>query len=199
LTDPVPHLFWITSRAAGTAALVLSSVAVCLGLIMSGRRLRGRGPDLRGAHEAISLATLVAIGVHGVSLLGDRYLHPSLADISVPFASSYNTLWTTTGIVAGWATAALDLSYYARRWIGQRRWRRLHSLTAVAWLLGLVHSLGEGSDAGRLWFLAMAGIVVVPAAALLVARVTQRRSEPAESTNETTGPGWGLDSSATPG
>jgi methionine sulfoxide reductase heme-binding subunit len=183
LTDPVPHLFWITSRAAGAAALVLSSVAVCIGLIMSGRRLRGRGPDLRAAHEAISLATIVAIVVHAVSLLGDNYLHPSVADISVPFASTYNTLWTATGIVAAWATAALGLSYYARRWIGQRRWRRLHSLTAVAWLLGLLHSLGEGTDAGRLWFLAMVGIVVVPAAALLLARATQDRSGPAQQTD----------------
>jgi methionine sulfoxide reductase heme-binding subunit len=178
--DPGPHLFWITSRAAGTAALVLSSVAVCVGLIMSGRRLRGRGPDLRAAHEAISLAALVAIVVHAVSLLGDNYLHPSVADISVPFASSYNTLWTTTGIVAGWATVALGLSYYARRWIGHRRWRRLHQLTAVAWVLGLLHSLGEGTDAGQLWFLAMVGIVVVPAAALLIARATQGTSDPAK-------------------
>jgi methionine sulfoxide reductase heme-binding subunit len=179
VTDPVPHIFWITSRASGTAALVLSSVAVCVGLIMSGRRLRGRGPDLRAAHEAISLATLVAIVVHAVSLLGDKYLHPSVADISVPFASSYKTLWTTTGIVAGWATVALGLSYYARRWIGQRRWRRLHSLTAVAWLLGLLHSLGEGTDAGRLWFLAMVGIVAVPAAALLLARLAPEGSDSA--------------------
>ena len=180
MTDPGPHLFWITSRAAGTAALVLSSLAVCLGLMMSGRRLRGRGPDLRAAHDAISLATLVAIGVHGGALLGDKFLHPSLADIAVPFVSGYKTLWTTTGIVAAWATAALGLSYYARRWIGQQRWRSLHSLTAVAWALGVLHSLGEGTDAGRLWFLAMVGIVVLPAAALVLARATQERSDPAQ-------------------
>ena len=30
MTDPSPHLFWITSRAAGIAALILSSAAVCL-------------------------------------------------------------------------------------------------------------------------------------------------------------------------
>jgi hypothetical protein len=55
------HLFWITSRAAGTAALLLSSAAVCVGLLMGGRLLKGRGPDLRVTHEALSLATLVAL------------------------------------------------------------------------------------------------------------------------------------------
>ncbi len=172
MTDPGPHIFWITSRAAGTAALLLASVTAALGLLMSGRMLRGRGPDLRAAHEAVSLATIVAIVVHGVSLLGDHYLHPSLADISVPLASSYKTFWTSTGIVAGWATAALGLSFYARKWIGQQRWRKLHRLAAVAWLLGLLHSLGEGTDAGQLWFLAATGIVVLPAIWLLATRLT---------------------------
>ncbi len=35
------HLFWITSRAAGTVALLLSSVGVGLGLTMSTKLLRG--------------------------------------------------------------------------------------------------------------------------------------------------------------
>ena len=55
------HLFWITSRAAGTVALLLASVAVGLGLL-HGRAsgCKGRGPDLRATHEALSLATIVA-------------------------------------------------------------------------------------------------------------------------------------------
>ena len=86
-TDPAPHVFWITSRAAGTVALVTASLAVCLGLLMSTRWLKGRGPDLRVAHEILSLSTLVAIAVHGLVLVGDSFLHPSLADISSAFAS----------------------------------------------------------------------------------------------------------------
>ena len=166
------HLFWITSRAAGTAALLLSSFGVCVGLMMGSRLLKKRGVDLRVTHEAVSLATLVAIAVHGLSLLGDSFMHPGLADISVPFASAYKTGWTTTGIVAGWALAALGLSYYARRWIGVQRWRTLHRFTVAAWALGVIHSLGEGTDAGETWFLAMTAIAVVPALVLFLARVS---------------------------
>ena len=172
-TDPGPHLFWITSRAAGTAALVLASLAVCLGLLMSTRLLKRFGaPDLRVVHEALSLATLAAIAVHGVTLLGDQFLNPSFVDISVPFASGYKTGWTTLGIVSGWALAALGLSYYARARIGQERWRSLHRFTALAWIFGLAHSLGEGTDAGQTWFLVMIGIVAVPALVLLLWRMS---------------------------
>jgi sulfoxide reductase heme-binding subunit YedZ len=172
------HLFWITSRAAGTAALLLSSIAVCVGLLMGGRLLKGRGPDLRVTHEALSLATLAAIVVHATALLGDSFMHPSLADITVPFVSGYRTGWTTVGIVAGWGMVVLGLSYYARRRIGQRRWRTLHRFTALAWILGLAHSLGEGTDAGTKWFMVMTALVAVPAIVLLLVRMlgTPRRA-----------------------
>jgi sulfoxide reductase heme-binding subunit YedZ len=165
-----PHLFWITSRAAGTAALLLSSISVCVGLLMARRLLKLRGPDLRVAHEALSLATIAALLVHVFTLLGDGFLHPSLGELTVPLLSGYETLWTTIGIVAFWAMLALGLSYYARGRIGAQRWRILHRFTALAWVLGLVHSFGEGSDAGEAWFLAMTAIVTVPALVLLFGR-----------------------------
>jgi methionine sulfoxide reductase heme-binding subunit len=169
-TAVAPHLYWITSRAAGTAALVLSSLSVCVGLSIGGRLLRGRGPDLRVAHEALSLATLAALLLHGLALLGDGFLHPSLFELAVPFAARYRTLWTSAGIVAFWSMLLLGLSYYARARIGPRRWRTLHRFTALAWMLGLAHALGEGTDAGQTWFLAMTAIVVLPAIVLLAWR-----------------------------
>jgi sulfoxide reductase heme-binding subunit YedZ len=164
------HFFWITSRAAGTAALLLSSLAVSAGLLIGGKLVKGR-PGLRHLHEALSLASLAALVVHAVALLGDSYLSPSLADITIPFVSGYQRGWTTLGIVAGWAMLALGLSYYARNRIGQRRWRTLHRFTALAWIAGLAHSLGEGTDAGEAWFVAATAIVVVPALALLAIRM----------------------------
>ena len=164
------HLLWIASRAAGTAALLLSSAAVGVGLTMGGRLVKGRGLDLRAAHEALSLATLVAIVVHAGALLGDTYLNPSLTDITIPFASGYKEPWMSIGIVAGWALLALGVSYYFRARIGAARWRRLHRWTALAWLAGIVHSLGEGTDVGQAWFLAAVAIAVVPALVLLAVR-----------------------------
>jgi sulfoxide reductase heme-binding subunit YedZ len=165
-----PHLFWITSRAAGIAALLLASLSICIGLSMSAGVVKRRRLELRVTHEALSLATLVALVVHGLTLIGDGYLHPSLGDVAIPFVSGYETLWTSMGIVAFWMLAILGLSYYARAHIGVQRWRTLHRFTALAWALGLAHSLGEGTDAGQTWFLAMIGIAAVPTLLLLIVR-----------------------------
>jgi len=49
-----PHVFWITSRAAGIAALVLSSFAVGAGVLIGsrGRALRGMGGDVKALQDA---------------------------------------------------------------------------------------------------------------------------------------------------
>jgi sulfoxide reductase heme-binding subunit YedZ len=167
------HVFWITSRAAGVVALLASSAAVALGLMMAGRLLKGRAAQLRVTHEALSLTTLAAIVLHAGALLGDSYLHPTLADITIPFVSDFRPVWTSLGIIAGWMLVILGLSYYARGRIGPARWRRLHRFTSLAWLLGVVHGLFEGTDAGAAWFLATAAAVVIPAAALLTARLAE--------------------------
>ena len=164
------HFFWITSRAAGISALLAASAAVALGLLMSTRLLKSK--DLRVWHEALSLATMVALAVHALALLGDGYLKPSLADITLPGFIDYETFWTSLGIVGGWMFVILGLSYYFRGRIGPQRWRKLHRFTALAWVLGVVHAVGEGTDAGAAWFLVAAAAVVVPAGALLAARLT---------------------------
>jgi sulfoxide reductase heme-binding subunit YedZ len=175
--DATPHLFWISSRAAGIVALLTASLAVSLGLLMGTQMTRRVSKSqLRVAHEALSLSTVAALVIHGASLLGDGFLHLSVLDVGVPLVSSYRTVWSTIGIVGGWGLILLGLSYYARGRIGLERWRVLHRFTALAWILGLVHSLGEGTDAGQVWFLAMIGIVAGPALALLLWRTSQRRS-----------------------
>ena len=159
------HAFWITSRAAGIIALLAASLAVTVGLSRRGR-------DWRVVHESLSLVTMVALAVHALSLLGDSYLKPSLADVTIPFVSSYERLWMSVGIVAGWAFVILGLSYYVRARIGIQRWRVLHRFTALAWVLGVGHGLMMGTDAGAAWFELAVALVVIPAGALLVRRLT---------------------------
>ncbi|OJU86188.1 MAG: hypothetical protein BGO11_12870 [Solirubrobacterales bacterium 70-9] len=168
------HIFWITSRAAGGAALILASAAVAAGLMIGARRQDANKRDLRAIHEALSLTTLAMVALHGLALLGDSYLNPGPAGIAIPFVSFYRPLWTGLGIIAGYGLAALGLSYYLRDRIGAARWRKLHRLTALFWLLAIVHTIGAGSDATEVWFLAASGLLVIPAAALLALRWLER-------------------------
>ena len=176
MTSSAGTFFWITSRAAGTTALVLASLAVGFGLTMGGRLMRAGAAQRRIAHEVLSLSTIVAIAVHGLALVGDSWLHPSLLDVTVPFLGSYRTLATSLGIIAGWGMVVLGLSFYMRRRIGQARWRAVHRFTALAWVLGLVHAFAEGTDAGRLWFIGLIGLTAGPALVLLVIRHARPRA-----------------------
>lgn len=172
-----PHLFWITSRAAGGAALLLASASIAVGLTMSSKRRDSNKRDLRAIHEALSLTTLAMVALHGASLLGDAFLNPGLTGIAIPFAGAYRPLWTGIGIIAGYGLAILGLSYYIRNRIGAVRWRRLHRLTAFFWLLAVGHTVGAGSDAAQVWFLALSGAFVIPPAGLLFLRWLGRSRE----------------------
>jgi len=131
----------------------------------AGQRTR---PDLRVAHEAVAIA---AIALHAVAPLGDSYLHPGIADLAIPFASNHKQPYMALGIIAGWGFILLGLSFYLRQRIGIKRWKVMHRFTALAWVFGVIHTLGEGSDAGRAWFLVIAAIAVIPTLVLLVARL----------------------------
>lgn len=138
--------------------------------------LRGRERLVHGG--VLVLDPVAALALHGLSLPGDGWLRPALAGIAVPFAGSYRPLWTALGIVAGYGLAALSLSYYARARIGVARWRALHRFVAAFWLLGVVHVLDAGTDAGQPWFLLLATIVVLPPSVLLAVRWRQRLQLP---------------------
>ena len=167
------HVFWVTSRAAGIVALILTSASVGVGLSMSGRLVKGRGPDLRVTHEALAIAAIAAIALHAVALLGDSYFHPGIGDLAIPFVSNYKQPYMALGIIAGWGFVLLGLSFYLRQRIGVKRWKVIHRFTALAWVFGVIHTLGEGSDAGRAWFLVITAIAVIPTLVLLVARLTR--------------------------
>ena len=169
-----PHLFWITSRAAGDAALLLASASVGVGLMVSSKRRSENKRDMRAIHEALSLTTLAMVALHGLALLGDSFLNPGLTGIAIPFVGAYRPLWTGIGIISGYGLAALGLTYYMRDRVGAARWRRLHRLTAVFWVAAVIHTIGAGSDAGQIWFLAISGLLVLPAALLLTLRWLQR-------------------------
>lgn len=178
---PGDHAWWLASRASGVVAILLVTASVLLGLGMATRMLRRRGltPILAPVHEQLALAGLVAIAVHGITLLGDRWLHPGLLGIAVPFAMPYRTLYTGLGVMAGYLAAVLGLSFYARSRIGAKRWRMLHRLTSVVYVLAVVHVLGAGTDAGTQWLRLTLILSGAPVVFLLLVRLLPERASAA--------------------
>jgi sulfoxide reductase heme-binding subunit YedZ len=171
--DPANYIWWLVSRAAGIVALGLISIAVLIGLTMATKILRrpGLGRKLARLHEHVALVALGAIAVHGVSLLGDRWLHAGVRALIVPFAIRYRPLFVGLGIIGAYLAALLGLSYYVRRRIGTRLWRRLHRATLIVWVLGIVHTIGAGTDASTVWLRVTMIVTGAPIVFLALARL----------------------------
>lgn len=150
--DPARLLWWLMSRASGVVALALITSSVLLGVAMAAKLVPApRKRSVVRLHEYLAMIALMAIGLHGAALLADPWLKPGVAGITVPFALGYRPAFTAAGIVAGYLALLLGPSFYLRRRIGGRTWRRMHRATVVVWLLSVVHALGSGSDASSLW------------------------------------------------
>jgi sulfoxide reductase heme-binding subunit YedZ len=173
---PLDYSWWLASRASGVVALVLVTISVAIGLTMASKlvRRRGAGPVLARVHEQTALAGLVAIAVHGVTLLGDPWLHPGVRGVLVPFSMSYRPLFTGLGIVAGYLAALLGLSFYLRRRIGPKLWRKAHRATVVVWALGVVHTLGAGTDGASTWLREFVVATAIPIVALFAVRTLRK-------------------------
>jgi methionine sulfoxide reductase heme-binding subunit len=175
--ETLDHAWWLASRSAGIVAYLLLSASVVLGLAMALKLAPPRQTALlRTVHERVALVSLGALAAHGLLLLGDGFLRPGLGGILVPFAMSYRPTWTGVGILAGYLTAGLSLTYYARRQLGARRWRAAHRLIPVAWAMAVVHVIGAGSDAGSLWLQVPLALTISAVVTLLGYRVLGARA-----------------------
>jgi methionine sulfoxide reductase heme-binding subunit len=138
---------WLVARAAGLVAFGLLTLSVWLGLAMSTRLL---GPKrqklLLPLHRTLAWTGLSMVGLHVGALMLDPVLHFGFLSALVPGAAAWRPAAVALGVVAGWLSLALAASFNARRWIGQKGWRRLHYASFAAFWLALGHALLSGTD-----------------------------------------------------
>jgi hypothetical protein len=138
---------WLVARAAGLVAFGLLTLSVWLGLAMSTRLL---GPKrqklLLPLHRTLAWTGLSMVGLHVGALMLDPVLHFGFLSALVPGAAGWRPAAVALGVVAGWLSLALAASFNARRWIGQKGWRRLHYASFAAFWLALGHALLSGTD-----------------------------------------------------
>jgi hypothetical protein len=150
---------WYIIRGAGFVAagllilLMLSGIGQVTGIIYNFIE-----PITAWAiHKALAYALCVSIAVHAGFLLIDKYVHFSLLQVLVPFASHYNNgtklggvplgaLAVTLGITAMYGIAIVIASSLG--WIDTKKkaWRKLHYLSYAVAFLVFLHALYIGSD-----------------------------------------------------
>ena len=170
---------WYVARASGLVAFAVLTLSVWLGLATSTRILGPRRQKHVVAwHQTLAWTGLSVLGLHAVSLLFDPTLHFGLPSVLVPFASAWRPGAVAAGVVAGWLTLALALSFRMRRWIGQKGWRRLHYASFAAFVLSVGHALTAGTDLRGVGGLLLAGIALGPVVWLGLFRILAPRATP---------------------
>ncbi len=154
-TGTATKSFWFISRVSGVLAYLLLSFAVLWGLVQSGAILRPIIPPLLafGLHNFLSWAALVMTALHALILLGDGYIKMGLVHLFIPFIAPYEPFWVGLGVIAFYLALLLSLSFYARKYIGQKTFRAFHYLSYFTYILVTLHSLGGGTDSRYLLIL----------------------------------------------
>jgi methionine sulfoxide reductase heme-binding subunit len=154
---------WYLGRGSGITALLLLSVATGLGIATSTGRVFPGMPRfaVTALHRNASMTAVVFLFIHIGTLLFDPYAQLKLVDILVPFVGDYRPFWLGLGTLAFDLLLAVTVTSLLRHRIGLRTWRAVHWTAYAAWPVGLIHSLGTGTDAGQAWFLVTAVISVI--------------------------------------
>ncbi|MFR9794513.1 ferric reductase-like transmembrane domain-containing protein [Streptomyces sp. MS06] len=143
-----PSPLWYATRASGTAALVLLTATVALGVAAGGRYAPPRIArfEVSALHRNLSLLTLSFLGLHIATAVADGYAHIGPAAAVVPFASAYRPLWVGLGAVALDLLLAVGVTSALRHRLGRRRWKAVHWLAYGAWPVAMFHAAGTGTD-----------------------------------------------------
>ena len=139
---------WYVTRAAGIISYLLLWLSTVWGLAVTNKIL---DPVLHRAftydfHQFLSLLAIGFVILHIVVLLADKYLPFSLAQILVPFAAPYRPVWVGLGTIGLYLTLLVSITFYIRKWIGQKTFRVIHLLSYLAFMGAALHGLFAGTD-----------------------------------------------------
>lgn len=143
---------WYFSRSAGTVAYLLLAGSTIWGLLLSSKIVKEAIPAALALamHNILSWLAVAFTGLHALALLFDNYFTYTLADLTIPFIGPYLPGWVGLGIISLYLMLLTTISFYFRKQIGQKRWRQLHYLTFVVYVLVTLHGAMAGTDSGNL-------------------------------------------------
>lgn len=153
MTATADPLMWYLTRALATAAYLMLTVSVMLGMLRSiARQNRERlSWVIDELHQVFSTLAWVLVLGHLVTLLIDPFLPFTLSNLLLPFDEPYRPLPVQLGVLAFYSMVLILFSSWIRRWIPYKTWRGLHYVSFLAFVLATAHGFWAGSDAGEPW------------------------------------------------
>lgn len=171
---------WYLMRATGVVALVLLTAVVALGIATARHWAPPRLPSFVtvGLHRSLSLLAVLFVAVHVATAVVDPDAGVALGAVLVPGLASRSPLWVGLGALALDVLLVLVATSLLRHRLRPRHWRAVHWLAYLSWPFAFAHGLGRGSDAGRVWFLAISGACAALVGAAAFWRFASPSSDP---------------------
>lgn len=171
--------FWILARASGVTAYVLITASVVAGLVLKSRPFTRLKPAyVTETHKTLALLSIGALVIHAAALVLDQTVEVSLLALVVPGLVDYRPVWTAAGVLAGDLILLVTASFWVRRRIGMKNWRRLHWATYAIFLASTAHGLLAGTDSRALLGLYAGALATVAFATAWRAVVPPQRPTP---------------------
>lgn len=142
------HVWWYVARSGGLVSWWLASLTVLWGLSLSTRLIRGRGVPawLLGSHRHLGALTLVFTAVHVGGLVADDYVDFGIADVLLPFATTWRPGAVAWGIVTFHLLVAIEVTSLLMKRIRRSLWRAVHLASFAVFAMGSAHAFTAGTD-----------------------------------------------------
>jgi methionine sulfoxide reductase heme-binding subunit len=138
---------WYMIRATGTVSYLLLYLSVVIGLYSQVQKKRKQKVTISlFLHEALSNWALNLVLGHVGFLLIDSYLSFQWIEILTPFNTDYKPLPMAMGTVSLYFLLMTVITSKARKKIGYQKWRKLHALNPILYILVTLHGLFIGTD-----------------------------------------------------
>lgn len=158
----IPWTWWLI-RATGLTAWILLTLVVFWGLLLRTRLLGSIAlpPSLLNMHRWLGALSISMLAIHMGLLLIDPAVTFTLGEILIPFTAPWNSVAVGLGGVALYMMLPVTVIGRIRSKLGSHGaalFKRSHLLAYWAWPVATAHYVLAGTDAMRIWSLAMLGI-----------------------------------------
>lgn len=140
----------LVAATVGFLSFFLLWLAIIWGMILRNgwAFTRIRHATIYGIHQTVALLGLTLGAVHAFTQLANPNGTVYLIHEFIPFINRYDPIGIGVGVVSLELMVACALSILIQKKLGYTRWRALHALTYVAFMLLVAHVLISGSDVG---------------------------------------------------
>lgn len=172
-----PQTWWYLTRAAGIVAWLMLTASVIWGIVLSTKAFpeHRRPAWLLDLHRWLGGLAVSFTAIHLGALVADNYVHFGLADLTVPFASSWKPGAIALGVVAMWLLVAVEATSLAMKRLPRRIWRWIHLSSYGVFLLVSLHAAFAGTDRTHWLYQVTAVGTIVAVAWATVYRLTHRK------------------------